>query len=156
MISCLVFLVIAACGDHNPVDGEAKATTGLPDVAAPAPTAIGEPHGPTTATTSEPKPTASIPASLVGRWGLAPRDCTANAVSAKGLLVISTDDLHFYESHAVAATDIESDRDSISGNFAFSGNGRSWTKYEALKIDDRRLTRTEINPSASFSYAKCS
>jgi hypothetical protein len=48
------------------------------------------------------------------------------------------------------------DASSIGGNFAFTGEGRSWTKYEALKVADHRLTRTEINPPASFSYAKCS
>jgi hypothetical protein len=56
----------------------------------------------------------------------------------------------------VPATDVNSDTSSIIGNFAFTGGGRSWTKYEAIKVDNRRLTRTEINPTASFSYAKCS
>ena len=63
--------------------------------------------------------------------------------------------LRFHDSSAVPAADVASDPVSIAGNFAFTGDGRSWTKYEALKVNKRILTRTEMNPSASFSYAKC-
>ena len=150
-----MFLAIAACSSHNPVDAEAK-TTGLPDANVPAPTAIGEPHGPTTPAKASPAPSVAIPGSLTGRWALAPHDCSGPASVAKGLLIVTRDNLTFFESHAVPATEVAADPDSISGNFAFTGDGRSWTKYEALKVDHGRLTRTEINPSASFSYAKCS
>ena len=51
---------------------------------------------------------------------------------------------------------VAADDKSIGGNFAFTGDGRSWTKYEALTSNGQRLTRTEINPTASFTYAKCS
>lgn len=154
-ISCLLFIAIAGCSSHNPVDAEAK-TSGLPDVNAPAPSASGEPHGPTTPAKGHQSPSIAIPASLAGRWGLAPRDCSAAASAAKGLLVITQNGLGFFESHAVPASEVGADPSSISGNFAFTGEGRSWTKYEALKVEHGRLIRTEINPSASFSYAKCS
>ena len=137
------------------MDVQAK-TTSLPDVGAAAPTAIGEPHGPTTPAKPDTKPSVAIPASLQGRWGLAPRDCSATASGAKGLLVVTPDNMQFFESHAIPATDVSAETNSISGNFAFTGDGRSWTKYEALKVDHRRLMRTEINPSTSFTYAKCS
>ena len=52
--------------------------------------------------------------------------------------------------------DVQADAKSISGNFAFTGEGQSWSKYEALKIDKQTLVRTEMNPTASFTYAKCS
>jgi hypothetical protein len=55
----------------------------------------------------------------------------------------------------VPAVDVDSDSGSISGKFAFAGEGRSWTKYEALKVDNHTLVRTEMNPTASFTYAKC-
>lgn len=159
-ISCLLFVAIAACDSRGPVDAQAKATTGLPNaglpnVSNPAPTAIGEPHGPTRPAGADPAPAATIPSALRGRWALAPRDCTATAKGARSLLVVTADDLDFYESHAVPAAEIETDSRSISGTFVFSGKGRSWNKYEALKVDQQRLTRTETNPSASFSYAKC-
>ena len=70
--------------------------------------------------------------------------------------MVTSEDLHFFESHAVPAAGVDTDPSSISGNFAFTGDGRSWTKYEALEVNQQRLTRTETNPSASFSYARCS
>jgi predicted small lipoprotein YifL len=155
-ISCAVFLSIAACGRQGPVDPHAKNTAGLPDVNVAAPSASGEPRGPTTPARADPTPAAAIPAALQGRWGLAPRDCTAPESSAVGRLVVTGSELRFRDSHAVPASDIQTDIASINGTFAFTGEGRSWTKYEALKLDNRRLTRTEQNPTASFSYAKCS
>ena len=156
LISSVVFLSVAACGSRSPVDPKAANTAGLPEVNAPAPSASGESHGATTAAKADPQPAAAIPASLQGRWALAPRDCLSGPAAARGLLVISANQLQFNQSHAVPATEVNADAFSIVGNFAFSGDGRSWTKYEALKVDDRRLTRTEMNPTASFSYAKCS
>jgi hypothetical protein len=75
---------------------------------------------------------------------------------AKGLLVISPNELRFYESRAVPAPGVQADADSMSGNFAFTGEGQSWTKYESFKLDKQVLVRTETRPTASFSYAKCS
>ena len=40
----------------------------------------------------------AIPASLHGRWGLTPADCTSTRGDAKGLLIVSADGLKFYES----------------------------------------------------------
>ena len=154
-ISCFALLAIAACSSRSPVDAEAKANVSLPEVNAPAPTATGEPHGNTVAASALPAASTKIPASLQGRWALTPSDCTSPPNRAKGLLVVTADDLHFYESRAAPASDVGKDASSMGGNFAFTGEGRSWTKYEALKFANHRLTRTEINPTASFSYAKC-
>jgi hypothetical protein len=156
VISCLTFLAIASCGASDPVDHRARDTAGLPDVNVPAPSATGEPHGATEPARAEAAATSKIPASLQGRWALAPRDCTSTRGDAKGLMVITPERLSFFESRAVPASEVNSDGDSISGNFVFTGEGRSWTKYEAVKIEKGALTRTEINPTASFSYAKCS
>jgi hypothetical protein len=155
-LSCALLLAIAACGGSDPVDDKAESTTGLPDINAIAPTATGEPHVDTEPAKPLPAPAAGIPAALQGRWALTAADCTSTHGDTKGLLVITPAELHFYESRAVPAAEVTSDSDSISGNFAFTGEGQSWTKYEALKVDKRGLTRTETNPTASFSYAKCS
>lgn len=138
------------------MDAKAQNTAGLPTVNVPAPSASGEPRGPTDPGRADPPAAAAIPAALQGRWGLAPRDCTSSVGAAEGLLVITAGQLGFHDSHAVPASDVQTDTDSISGQFAFNGQGRSWTKYEGLRVDNRRLTRTETNPTASFSYAKCS
>ena len=71
------------------------------------------------------------------------------------MLIVSSSELRFYESRAVPGSDTQADPDSISGHFDFTGEGESWTKYEALKLQNRKLIRTEANPTASFSYAKC-
>jgi hypothetical protein len=155
-ISCFALLAIAACSTRSPVDSQAKADVRLPEVNRSAPSASGEPHGRTT-TAAAPVTAAAekIPSALQGRWALAPSDCTAPPAAAKGLMIVTPDDLHFYASQAVPVEFVGSDATSIGGNFAFTGEGRSWTKYEALKFANNRLTRTEINPTASFSYAKC-
>ena len=155
-ISCLTVLSIAACSARDPVEHHALNGAGPPDVNVPAPSAAGEPHGPTTPAKADPAPTAKIPAALQGRWALTPHDCTSTRGDAKGLLVITPDYLRFYESRAVPAADVEADESSIGGNFAFKGEGQAWTKYEALKVENQKLTRTETQPIASFTYARCS
>jgi hypothetical protein len=156
-ISLALTLALACCGKPNPVDDKAAgAASKLPDVNAPAPSTIGEPHVATAPARRLPAPTATIPISLQGRWGLSPADCMPGRSDAKGLLVVTPGDLRFYESRAVPAADVMTDDNSIAGNFAFTGEGQSWTKYESLKIDKQVMVRTETKPSVSFSYAKCS
>ena len=155
IFSCLLVLAVAACGSRDPIDRDATNTRALPEVNAPAPSASGEPHGNTAPAKPLPVPSSGIPSALQGRWGLTPADCTPGRPGARGLLEVMPGELRFHDSSAVPAADVASDPVSIAGNFAFAGDGRSWTKYEALKVDKRILTRTEMNPSASFSYAKC-
>ena len=156
-ISCALIIAVASCGRSDPVDKHAaKAAAPLPDVNAPAPSAIGEPHRNTEPAKPLPPPTVSIPAALQGRWGLAPADCSGDPSAAKGLLIVSPGELRFYESKAVPAADVAADSNSISGKFAFTGEGQSWSRYEALELKKNVLVRTETKPSASFTYAKCS
>lgn len=154
-ISLILALAVAACGGQGPVDEQAGNIAGLPDIASRSPSASGEPHMTTTASKAATPTGASIPVALQGRWGLTPADCTSARGDAKGLLVAAADHLQFYESNAVPVSAINSDAASIQGNFAFTGEGQKWTRYEAIKAGRNRLMRTEINPAASFSYAKC-
>lgn len=154
--SCLTVLAIAACSAGDPVDDKvARTTVGLPDVNVAAPSTTGEPRGRTEPAKPLPAPSSAIPIALQGRWGLNPADCMPDRGDAKGLLTIGPAELRFYESRAVPTGDITPHEDSISGSFAFTGEGQSWTKYQALKVDKGRLIRTETKPAASFSYAKC-
>ncbi len=68
---------------------------------------------------------------------------------------MSADGLRFYESRAIPVRNVESSGDSISADFAFTGEGQNWTKYQALALDEARLVRTESSPMASFTYARC-
>ena len=157
-IAGAALLLIAACEKRDPVAPEAANAAGLPELNEPAPDVTGAPPAGESEPASDTHPAraaSKIPAALQGLWGLSPADCDSQRSDAKGLLVITPDDVHFYESRAVPSANVESDADSISGNFSFTGEGQSWTKYQALKVNGRELVRTETNPAASFSYAKC-
>jgi len=157
LTSLFLALAAAGCGKPEPVDENAAgAAATLPEVNVPAPSATGEPRVATSPAQPLPEPTATIPAALQGRWGLTPADCTTTRGDAKGLLIVTPDELRFYESRAVPAAGAQAGANSIAGDFAFTGEGQSWTKYESLKVDKNVLTRTETKPTTSFSYAKCS
>ena len=156
-VSLALVLILAGCDKRAPVDNQAdKAAASLPEINSTAPTSIGEPHVNTQTAGPLPAAAITIPAALQGRWGLSPGDCTSRRGDAKGLLVVTPTELRFYESRAVPSENVETDPNSIAGNFAFTGEGQSWSKYESLKIEKQVLVRTETKPMASFSYAKCS
>jgi len=149
---------IAACSKSDPVAKGANAVTALPlpaNQAAPSPAGAPPENETPPATSTAPNTAAPIPAALQGRWGLTPADCTAPLVNAKGLLVINANELRFYESRGVPLNDVQSGSQALNGHFDFRGEGRSWTRYEALKRNGDELTRTETNPAASYTYAKC-
>ena len=149
---------IAACSKSDPVAKGANAVTALPlpaNQATPSPAGGPPENGIAPAASAAPTTAAPIPAALQGRWGLTPADCTAPLANAKGLLVINAGELRFYESRALPSNDVQSGGGSVNGHFDFSGQGRSWTRYEALKRNGDKLTRTETNPTASYTYAKC-
>ena len=155
VISCATMLAVVACSRRDPVDNMAKNIAGLPAANESAPDPSGAP--PASAVAAQPLPAsgAKISARLQGRWGLSPNDCISTRGDAKGLLIVGPSDLKFYESRAVPAPDIQISPDSISGNFAFTGEGQTWTKFQALELQGQQLVRTESNPMASFTYARC-
>lgn len=162
-IICAAALVLSACGKPDAVDKQAKNADALPVVNMPQASPTGAPPTnvattpapPAAAETSPPSSAAKIPAALQGRWALTPRDCTSPLGDAKGLLVVSATELRFYESRAVAAADVQTSPTSISGNFSFTGEGQSWIKNETFEIQQDKLVRTESDPVASFTYARC-
>lgn len=161
----IAMLTVVACGSRDPVDDKAENTDGLPAINEPAPDATGSPpvtaapasvgHAPAASAPVRTVAVASIPAALQGRWGLAPNDCTSTNGDAKGLLVIGPGSLKFYESRAVPGDNGQTSPDSISGDFHFTGEGQTWTKFEVLALQKQELVRTESNPMASFTYARC-
>ena len=159
VISLALIAAIAACAKPDPVADGANKVTAIPVAAnAAPPTPMGAPPQ-NAAETAAPEDgsasTAAIPAALQGRWGLSPQDCTLPLANAKGLLVVNPNELRFYESRAVPSPGTQSEADSITGNFRFTGEGQSWTKFETLERNKDRLVRTESNPAASYTYAKC-
>ena len=165
VLPLIVSLLLAACGSDGPVDDKAGNTTGLPASDRAGPDATGAPPAsavPARAAParadpagSNPTPAPAIPAALHGRWGMSAADCTSNRGDAKGSIVINATEVRFYESRAVPAPNVNVSADSIRGDFTFTGEGQTWTKYQALQLDRQELVRTESNPTASFTYAKC-
>ena len=160
LVSIALILAIGACGKRQPVAEGANQVTALPGAVKRAqPTPAGGPPANQAATVAAPwvsaRSTAAIPAALQGRWGLSPQDCTAALAAAKGLLVVNPNELRFYESRAVPSADVQMSKTSINGTFHFTGEGQAWDKFEALQRRRDKLTRTETNPAASYTYVKC-
>jgi hypothetical protein len=152
----LTVILLASCGRPPAVAEGAERADALPMIDKPAPSPAGEPpaNGVTQAL-SLPAPAAAIPTSLHGSWALSPTDCTARPSDGKALLVIGSGELRFAESRAVPAPGVQTSEDSIKGDFAFAGKGRSWTRYQSLQLKKDKLQRTESNPAATFTYARC-
>jgi hypothetical protein len=156
LLACLAILATASCSKRDPVADGANTATSLPLVNHAGPDPHGAPPEMGAApATSLPEPASTIPAALQGRWGLTPADCTSTRGDAKGLLTISAGELRFYESRAVPTADVHGDATTVSGTFDFTGEGQSWSRFQALDLQKQKLVRTESNPPASFTYAKC-
>ena len=50
---------------------------------------------------------------------------------------------------------MNSSSDSFSAEYAFTGEGLRWTKYQTLELQGDKLVRTESNPTTSYTYARC-
>ena len=149
-------LALSACGRPDPVrDDEAAAALPEPIGGASASPTGGPPSNSVAPEPVSSTPTSLLPVALHGRWGLTPADCTSTRSDAKGLLAIGPGELRFYESRAVPSPGIQTSPNSVSGNFAFTGEGQEWTKYQTLQVEGSKLKRTERDPLASFTYARC-
>ena len=155
LFTCFALAALAACGKPGAVANGANNVDALPTVNTPAPSPTAAPPANATTSNAIPAAAAGIPAALQGRWGLTPADCTSTIGDAKGLLIVNSDELRFYESRAVPSPGIETSPDSVSGNFAFTGEGQAWEKYETLEVQKDKLIRTERDPVASFTYVRC-
>ena len=155
-IMLFTLVALAGCGGPDPVAND-EHSAALPE---PANQASASPSGdaPPNAVTeqaSNPGAGAAIPAALRGRWGLSPGDCTSTGGDAKGLLVVDAGKLQFYESRAVPSPGIQTSADSVSGNFAFTGEGQEWVKHQTLELQNGKLVRTERDPLGTFTYVRC-
>ena len=88
--------------------------------------------------------------------GLDSGDCISPLGDAKGLLVINGRELSLLRIRARCRRRAPRWTATPSaGNFAFTGEGQSWTKFETFELRNDALVRTESNPAASYTYAKC-
>ena len=151
---------MVACSGRDPVTEEANnaAAPAQEDAVRPEVNSLGPANeGSTGANEASAQSTVSrsIPAAMHGRWALTPADCTSTRGDAKGLLIVSADQLKFYESVGKPAGELKTSPDSATGDFAFTGEGMTWKKYEALELQGGKLVRTESDPMMSFTYARC-
>ena len=154
--TCLAFAMLAACGRPDPVADDVANSDSLPTLNEVEASPTGAPPVDAEAMDGEAPTSASgIPSALQGRWGLSPADCTSTKGDAKGLLIVDAGSLKFYESRAVPSPGIQTSPNSVGGNFAFSGEGQEWTKYETLELRGGKLVRTERDPMAGFTYVRC-
>jgi hypothetical protein len=164
-----IALVLAGCGEGGPVSSEAGRSegpsaelvagsdVGTASAEGSAPANVSAPGGRAPLTSGDTAAAdLTIPAALHGRWGMTPDDCTSTRGDAKGLLLIDGQQLRFFESTARPARNVKMSADTLSADFAFAGEGMTWTKFETLQVRDGRLTRTESSPMASFTYVRCS
>jgi hypothetical protein len=109
--------------------------------------------------TTEPPVTSGIPAALQGNWGLTALDCVPDRGDAKGLIIVDATSVKFYESRGVLTTTAASSPTSVSGTFAFTGEGQTWTRQMSLRLaDSTHLVRSETGADAlpaPLTYAKC-
>ena len=155
---------MVACSGRDPVADEANNTAAAPaevdvlppdeSVATPTDELENGDDEDVNVSDAEDSPKA-IPAAFHGRWAMSPADCTATRSDTKGLLIVSADSLRFYESQARPAGELKFTPKSVSGDFAFTGEGMNWKKYEALELQANKLVRTESNPMKSYAYARC-
>lgn len=154
-------LLLAACGSNDPVAEESETANALP---APETVNVSDPSGApppsnamkgASASTTNLAAANSIPERFHGRWGMTPADCTSTRGDAKGLLAVSATGLRFYESRAVPQGNVGITEDSFSADFAFTGEGQNWSKFQTLQLKDGKLLRTESSPMASYTYVRC-
>ena len=163
-ITLTIALALGACDKRDPVADGADNTAGLPSIDNVAGAKVGRASADgsapinvvtTPASVTAPAPAAAIPAALHGHWGLTPGDCTSTNGDDKGSLVVTAGELKFFESRAVPTAHVAISPDSIGADFAYTGEGQSWSKFETLQLKKDKLIRTESSPMASFTYARC-
>lgn len=103
---------------------------------------------------------AAIPGALQGKWALTRSDCNPAATGAQGLLTVSSDTVRFYESIGKVGPVKQADADSIRAEFAFSGEGQTWTRDMELSLSENgnSLMRSEFgkdSPAKPLTYTKC-
>lgn len=159
-----VALFTAACSEQrsNELQNETGARTDLdvlpPDESASTPTndlVTGVIDTPPRENAPAPNPKTAIPSVLHGRWGLTAGDCTSQRGDAKGLITISASNISFYESVARPAKIYKASPRSIHAEFAFVGEGQSWTKPMMWSAAGNKLTRLDSAEGLRLVYTRC-
>lgn len=153
-------LLLMACGDGSPGAGEGNnlaAAAGI-DVLPPDENVATSNEDLAIGAVDDPARNAAeiaIPAGLHGRWGLTANDCEPGRSDAKGLVTITADGVRFYESVAKPARVAERTANSIRGEFAFTGEGMTWSGPMSWSVEGDRMTRIDSEPDSRLVYTRC-
>lgn len=102
-----------------------------------------------------PNPDTAIPAALHGRWGLTAADCRSERDDARGLVTIAADRINFYESVGVPTTIRRSSPTGIEAEFAFTGEGMTWSNPMIWSVEGRQLVRIDSEADSRLVYTRC-
>lgn len=143
----VVALLAAACQQQSS-EADSVVTVSEPGTVAPA--AIPE----------TPWRSTGVPQAMQGRWGMSANDCDPRRSDNKGLMVIGSDTLRFYESRAVLQNTHASAIDEFRARFTFAGEGMEWETVETLTLRDNGavLVRRSEGPDGAFGpfeYRRC-
>lgn len=149
---CLIGLLAACSGETGGTEATGTGDSTLSFSEVPKPSVI-----PPQAEVGEAK---QIPVALQGRWGLVPGDCTSTRGDAKGLLTISASALRHYESVGKLRSVSSVTTNSISGTFAYTGEGMNWTRDVTLSVQDNGNSLNfgdsgAGSPPSDRTYARC-
>ena len=106
---------------------------------------------------SEPAAELAIPAAFRGSWGMVAADCTSTRGDNKGLIVIDSTSIKFFESRGTLTKVTGNSPENFTGTFAFTGEGESWTNSQNLKLtgSSNTLVRKQSDEAQPFTYKRC-
>lgn len=109
---------------------------------------------PAPAAVASPIPAATIPAAMIGRWGLVANDCDPTRTDAKGLMTIGLGELRFYESRAVPRNSQAVGESEWTTELDYTGEGQTWTERTTFTVKDggRTLVR---RADGAWTYQRC-
>lgn len=145
-------LALGACqGGATPAnDAAAPAANATVEAVPPSETAVVETGAGPAAVVP-----GTIPAALQGRWALVPNDCDPSRGDAKGALTVGADTLTFFEARAKLDKPVTTRADSLTAEFAFTGEGQNWRKTVTLARDGDALVRSEDELPQPLRYQRC-
>lgn len=155
-----LLLPLSACGGDGPVSKNANNVGGLPDVETEPPDEMSGAGDAERGTAAEPaaplgKSAVQIPAVFRGTWGANPIDCDPTSPNSDAILEVEANGLRFSGSTARPIANVDVSSDFISGDFEFTGGGRTYRRFQSLQLRDKQLVRTESGPNASYTYIRC-
>ena len=155
----LLALALAACrqpNDDNIAIDDTNSANAEIETLPPDETVANDATNVMNGNSSEVGPVA-IPAAFHGRWGMNPADCTSTRGDAKGLIIIDSDSIKFFESRGTLTKVTLNAPENFTGSFAFTGEGQTWTNSQNLKLtgSSNTLVRSETDVSQSYSYKRC-